>query len=58
MHRLLIATLQVEILVRKVFCISKALAILPLNLEDAARSDVDFENAEKVCEVDLTSCLV
>jgi nondiscriminating aspartyl-tRNA synthetase len=37
----------VEIQARKVYCISKAAAQLPLNLEDAARSDRDFEKAEK-----------
>jgi hypothetical protein len=31
--------LQVEIQARKVFCISKAAAQLPLNLEDTARSE-------------------
>ncbi|CAM6122617.1 unnamed protein product [Calypogeia fissa] len=41
------STQQVEIQVRKVYCISKAMPVLPLNLEDAARSEVDFENAEK-----------
>jgi aspartyl-tRNA synthetase len=39
--------LQVEIQARKVYCISKAAAQLPLNLEDAARSERDFEKAEK-----------
>jgi lysyl-tRNA synthetase class II len=38
---------KVEIQARKVYCISKAAAQLPLNLEDAARSERDFEKAEK-----------
>jgi hypothetical protein len=34
--------LQVEIQARKVFCISKAEAQLPLNLEDTARSECEL----------------
>ncbi|KAJ7558977.1 hypothetical protein O6H91_04G063900 [Diphasiastrum complanatum] len=37
----------VEIQVRKVYCVSKAASVLPLNLEDAARSERDLEKAEK-----------
>lgn len=32
----------------KVFCISKAAVQLPINLEDAARSEVDFQKDEQV----------
>ncbi|BBN08201.1 aspartyl-tRNA synthetase [Marchantia polymorpha subsp. ruderalis] len=38
---------QVEIQIRKLFCVSKALPSLPLTLEDASRSELDFEKAEK-----------
>ncbi|KAJ0241548.1 hypothetical protein HA466_0209710 [Hirschfeldia incana] len=37
--------LQVEIQVRKVYCIDRALAILPLRVEDAARSEADIEKS-------------
>lgn len=30
------------------YCISKSAAVLPLNLEDAARSEKDIEEGEKV----------
>jgi hypothetical protein len=40
---------QVEIQVRKVYCISGAIAALPFNLEDAVRSEAEFEKAEQVC---------
>ncbi|CAH8274736.1 unnamed protein product [Arabidopsis lyrata] len=38
-------TQQVEIQVRKVYCINKALAKLPLSVEDAARSEADIEKS-------------
>ncbi|KAG6555965.1 hypothetical protein Mapa_001905 [Marchantia paleacea] len=38
---------QVEIQIRKLFCVSKALPSLPLTLENASRSELDFEKAEK-----------
>ncbi|XP_065881053.1 aspartate--tRNA ligase 2, cytoplasmic-like [Euphorbia lathyris] len=34
---------QVEVQVRKLFCISKALPTLPINIDDAARSEKDIE---------------
>ncbi|KAL6296507.1 hypothetical protein ACE6H2_004649 [Prunus campanulata] len=37
-------TQQVEVQVRKVYCVSKA-AVLPINIEDAARSDAEIEKA-------------
>eukprot|EP00250_Pteridium_aquilinum_P033487 c5724_g1_i1 orf=476-2089(-) len=40
-------TQQVELKGRKVFCVSKASAVLPFNLEDAARSEKDFQRAEE-----------
>ncbi|CAN8229840.1 unnamed protein product [Cochlearia groenlandica] len=40
-------TQQVEIQVRKVFCVNKALPILPLSVEDAARSEAEIEKSEK-----------
>jgi hypothetical protein len=39
---------QVEIQVRKVYCINRAIPTLPINLEDAARSEAEFEKAEQV----------
>jgi hypothetical protein len=41
--------LQVEIQVRKIYCINRAIPTLPINLEDAARSELEFEKAEQVC---------
>ncbi|KAL2943110.1 Aspartate--tRNA ligase 2 cytoplasmic [Bienertia sinuspersici] len=38
---------QVEIQVCKIYCINRAVPTLPINIEDAARSEVDFEEAEK-----------
>ncbi|XP_057423940.1 aspartate--tRNA ligase 2, cytoplasmic-like [Lotus japonicus] len=39
------ATQQVEIQVRKLYCVGRAVPTLPINLEDAARSDVEVEKA-------------
>ncbi|GFZ00896.1 class II aminoacyl-tRNA and biotin synthetases superfamily protein [Actinidia rufa] len=39
------ASQQVEIQVRKLYCINKALPSLPINIEDAARSEVEIEKA-------------
>ncbi|GMN39774.1 hypothetical protein TIFTF001_008998 [Ficus carica] len=39
------ATQQVEIQVRKLYCVNKALPSLPINVEDAARSEVEIEKA-------------
>ncbi|XP_073309276.1 aspartate--tRNA ligase 2, cytoplasmic-like [Primulina huaijiensis] len=39
------ATQQVEIQVKKLYCVNKAVPTLPINLEDAARSEVDIEKA-------------
>ncbi|CAA7398781.1 unnamed protein product [Spirodela intermedia] len=44
------ATQQVELQVRKIYCISRALAILPISIEDAARSEAEFERAEQTGE--------
>ncbi|KAF3776327.1 Aspartate--tRNA ligase 2 [Nymphaea thermarum] len=41
------ASQQVEIQVRKVYCVNKAVPNLPINIEDAARSEVEIEQAEK-----------
>ncbi|XVE94224.1 hypothetical protein REPUB_Repub01dG0263300 [Reevesia pubescens] len=38
-------TQQVEIHVRKVYCVNKAMPNLPINVEDAARSDAEIETA-------------
>lgn len=51
--------LQVEIQVRKIYCISRAIPNLPFNLEDAARSEAEFEKAEQVCKLhDPLPCIV
>ncbi|XP_027330924.1 aspartate--tRNA ligase 2, cytoplasmic-like [Abrus precatorius] len=39
------ATQQVEIQVRKLYCVSRAVSTLPINLEDAARSEAEIEKA-------------
>ncbi|TVU35792.1 hypothetical protein EJB05_17695, partial [Eragrostis curvula] len=41
---------QVEIQVRKIYCINRAIPTLPINLEDAALSEAEFENAERAGE--------
>ncbi|KAI4337390.1 hypothetical protein L6164_015814 [Bauhinia variegata] len=43
------ATQQVEVQVRKLHCVSRAVRILPINIEDAARSELEIENALQVC---------
>ncbi|PKA65826.1 Asparagine--tRNA ligase, chloroplastic/mitochondrial [Apostasia shenzhenica] len=43
-------TQQVEIQVRKLYCINRAVASLPINIEDAARSEEEIKEAEKVGE--------
>lgn len=35
--------LQVEIQVNKIYCVNKALPTLPINIEDAARSESEIE---------------
>jgi len=40
--------LQVEIHVRKMYCLSRSLPNLPLVVEDAARSESDIEKSGKV----------
>lgn len=37
-----------EIQVKKLYCVSKALPTLPINIEDAARSEVEIEKALQV----------
>ncbi|CAH9106872.1 unnamed protein product [Cuscuta europaea] len=39
------ATQLVEVQVRKLYCISKAAPILPINIEDASRSEAEIEKA-------------
>ncbi|KAL9260968.1 Aspartate--tRNA ligase 2, cytoplasmic-like protein [Drosera capensis] len=39
------ASQQVEIVVHKIYCINRALPTLPVNIEDAARSEVEIEKA-------------
>ncbi|KAG9448732.1 hypothetical protein H6P81_008697 [Aristolochia fimbriata] len=41
------ATQQVEVQVRKFFCINKAVPNLPISIEDASRSDKEIEDAKK-----------
>ncbi|XP_057546833.1 aspartate--tRNA ligase 2, cytoplasmic [Amaranthus tricolor] len=38
---------QVEIQVRKIYCINRAVPTLPINIEDAARSEAEIEEALK-----------
>ncbi|CAN8326736.1 unnamed protein product [Cochlearia groenlandica] len=44
-------TQQVEIQVRKVFCVNKAVAKLPLSVEDAARSEADIQDGKPAIRV-------
>lgn len=46
-----LCSLQVEIQVRKLYCINRAMPNLPINIEDAARSEKEFEKAELVSNV-------
>ena len=46
---------QVEIQGRKVYCINRAIPTLPINLEDAARSEAEFEKAEQVRPLQILS---
>ncbi|XP_073003415.1 aspartate--tRNA ligase 2, cytoplasmic [Typha latifolia] len=39
-------TQQVEVQVRKLYCVNRAIPNLPINIEDAARSETEFEKAE------------
>ncbi|XP_044472368.1 aspartate--tRNA ligase 2, cytoplasmic-like [Mangifera indica] len=41
------ATQQVEVQVRKLYCVNKAMPTLPINIEDAARSEAEIEKALK-----------
>ncbi|EHA8589721.1 Aspartate--tRNA ligase 2, cytoplasmic [Cocos nucifera] len=41
-------TQQVEVQVRKLYCINRAMPNLPINIEDAARSEMEFEKAEQI----------
>jgi hypothetical protein len=45
--------LQVEIQVRKIYCVNRAIPTLPINLEDAARSEAEFEKAEQVSSMQV-----
>ncbi|KAK9068727.1 hypothetical protein SSX86_012842 [Deinandra increscens subsp. villosa] len=44
------ASQQVEIQVRKIHCVNRAAPVLPINVEDAARSDVEIEKASEAGE--------
>ena len=35
---------------RRIYCISEALPTLPINIEDAARSEKEIEEASLVCD--------
>ncbi|KAJ4734018.1 hypothetical protein LUZ62_047462 [Rhynchospora pubera] len=41
------ATQQVEIHVRKLYCVNRNMYNLPINIEDASRSETEFKEAEK-----------
>jgi hypothetical protein len=45
--------LQVEIQVRKIYCINRVIPTLPINVEDAARSEAEFEKAEQVSSMQV-----
>jgi hypothetical protein len=47
-NKLFIFHWQVEIQARKIYCINRAIPTLPINLEDAARSEAEFQKAEQV----------
>lgn len=44
----MLISLKVEVQVHKIFCINKAMPTLPINIEDAARSEVEIEKALQV----------
>lgn len=44
----LVFILQVEIQVRKFYCVNKAVPTLPIIIEDAARSEAEIEKALQV----------
>ncbi|CAA2983566.1 aspartate--tRNA ligase 2, cytoplasmic-like [Olea europaea var. sylvestris] len=44
------ATQQVEVQVKKIYCVNKAIPALPINIDDAARSEEEIENALKAGE--------
>lgn len=50
-HLFLFFLFQVEIMVGKLYCVNKAMPTLPINIEDAARSDAEIEASLKVCYV-------
>jgi hypothetical protein len=49
-------SLKVEVQVRKLYCVNKAIPTLPINIEDAARSEVDIEKALQVHLLLLKLC--
>lgn len=53
---LIFVTFQVEIQVRKLYCVDRALPTLPINLEDAARSEAEVVEAEQVQCFDACVC--
>lgn len=42
---------------RKLYCVNKALPTLPINVEDAARSEIEIEKALQVISLFLFNCL-
>ncbi|KAG6497093.1 hypothetical protein ZIOFF_044980 [Zingiber officinale] len=40
-------TQQVEVQIKKLYCVNRSVPNLPINIEDAARSEKDFEKAEQ-----------
>ena len=49
----LMLLLQVEVQVRKLYCVNRAIPNLPISVEDASRSEVEIEKALQV----LMSCV-
>lgn len=41
---------------RKLYCVSRAVPNLPINIEDAARSEVEIEKAQQVHCVCVVVC--
>ncbi|GER32714.1 aspartate--tRNA ligase [Striga asiatica] len=50
LHLHFICCLMVEIQVRKLYCVNKAIPTLPFNIEDAANSEVEIEKAVEAGE--------
>lgn len=43
---------------RELHCVSRAVPTLPINIEDAARSEIEIEKANQVHWLEICSCVV